>query len=53
VKFPVFQQVFTRNEDSYQAILPKENRLPKNYRITVQEVIDDCTLNEEIASLRL
>jgi dTDP-4-dehydrorhamnose reductase len=52
-KFPVFQQVFTRNEDSYQAILPKENRLPKNYRITVQEVIDDCTLNEEIASLRL
>jgi dTDP-4-dehydrorhamnose reductase len=52
-KFPVFQQVFSRNEDSYLAILPKENRLPKNYRITVQEVINDCTLNEEIASLKL
>ena len=52
-KLPLFQQVFLRNEDSYQAILPKENRLPKNYRITVQEVIDDCTLNEEIDSLKL
>ena len=51
--FPIFQRVFTRNEDSYQAILPKETSLPKNYRITVQEVIDDCTLNEEIASLKL
>ncbi len=52
-KFPVFQRVFTSNEDSFQAILPKENKLPKNYRITVQEVIDDCTLNEEIESLKL
>ncbi|EDM44103.1 hypothetical protein SCB49_10947 [unidentified eubacterium SCB49] len=52
-KFPVFQQVFKKNEESYQAILPRENRLPKNYRITVQEVINDCTLNEEIVSLRL
>ncbi len=52
-KFPVFKQVFTTNEDSYQAILPKENRLPKNYRITVQEVIEDCTLNEEIFTLKL
>ena len=52
-KFPVFQRVFTRNDDTYQAILPKENKLPKNYRITVQEVIDDCIMNEEIASLKL
>ena len=52
-KSPVFQQVYTRNEDSYHAILPKDNRLPKNYRITVQEVIEDCTLNEEIFTLKM
>ena len=45
---PVFKRVYSRNEDSYQAILPKENKLPKQYRITIAEVIKESTLNEEI-----
>ena len=49
---PIFKSVFSRNEDSYLAILPKKNKLPEQYRITVAEVIDDCTLNEEIVSYK-
>jgi dTDP-4-dehydrorhamnose reductase len=49
---PVFKNVFQRNEDSYLAILPKKNKLPKSYRITVAEVIDACTLKEEISTFR-
>ena len=52
-KYPVLQRVFSRNEDNYLAILPKHNPLPVNYQITVQQVIDDCTLNEEIYSLKI
>jgi len=49
---PIFKSVFQRNEDSYLAILPKKNKLPKSYRITVAEVIDACTLKEEISTFR-
>ncbi len=49
-ELPVFKNVFQRNEDSYLAILPKKNKLPKSYRITVAEVIDACTLKEEIST---
>ena len=51
-KTPIFKSVYRRNEDSYLAILPKKNILPKQYRISVAEVIDDCTLNEEIVTLK-
>ena len=51
-KTPIFKNVYRRNEDSYLAILPKKNQLPKEYRISVAEVIDDCTLNEEIITLK-
>ncbi len=37
---PLLKKVYTTNEDRYLAALPKENPLPKNLRITYQEVID-------------
>jgi dTDP-4-dehydrorhamnose reductase len=49
---PVFKSVFQRNEDSYLAILPKKNRLPKSYQITVAEVVNACTLKEEISTFK-
>ena len=37
---PILKRVFTTNEDRYLAALPKYNMLPKNLRITYQEIID-------------
>ena len=51
-KTHIFKNVYRRNDDSYLAILPKKNKLPKQYRISVAEVIDDCTLNEEIITFK-
>jgi dTDP-4-dehydrorhamnose reductase len=51
-KTPIFKSVYKRNEDEYLAILPKKNLLPKNYRISVAEVIEDSTLSEEIATFK-
>ena len=48
----IFKQIFTSNEEEYLAILPKDNKLSRNYRITVSKVIEDCTLKEEIGSLK-
>lgn len=48
----IFKNVFRSNEDRYLAILPKKNKLPKNYHITVAEVIADSTLKEEIITLK-
>jgi dTDP-4-dehydrorhamnose reductase len=48
----VFKNVYNSNEDQYLAILPKKNKLPKNYRITVSEVINDITLMEEIETFK-
>lgn len=52
LKNVVFKNVYTSNEDRYLAILPKKNKLPKNYRITVSEVINDITLKEEIDTFK-
>jgi len=52
LKNVIFKQIFTSNEDAYLAILPKDNKLPRNYRITISQVIEDCTLKEEIDSLK-
>ncbi|WP_432410578.1 sugar nucleotide-binding protein [Rasiella sp. SM2506] len=49
---PIFKSVFQHNEDRYLAILPKKNKLPKSYRITVAEVVDVCTLKEEISTFK-
>ena len=51
LKKVIFKQVYTSNKDAYLAILPKENKLPRNYRITVSQVIKECTLKEEIITL--
>ncbi|MEO9511792.1 MAG: sugar nucleotide-binding protein [Flavobacteriaceae bacterium] len=37
---PVLKRVFTTNEDRYLAVLPKDNKLPKNLRICYQDIID-------------
>lgn len=50
--FPVFKKVFTSNQDVYQAILPKEHLLPEAYRISIAEVIEFCTLNDEIITFK-
>ena len=51
-KKPIFKSVYRSNDDSYLAILPKKNKLPEQYRISVADVIKDCTLNEEIITLK-
>lgn len=48
----IFKSIFSSNDDAYLAILSKENKLPKNYRITVSQVIEDCTLKDEIITLK-
>jgi len=50
-EFPVFKNVYTSNEDRYLAILPKLRKLPKTYRISVAEVIENCIL-EDISTIR-
>lgn len=51
-KMPIFKSVFTSNEDKYNAILPKKNKLPDTHQITVSQVIEECSLNEEIISIK-
>ncbi len=51
-KMPIFKSVFSSNEDRYCAILPKENKLPNSLQITVSQVIEECSLNEEIISIK-
>ncbi len=51
-KMPIFKSVFTSNEDTYNAILTKENKLPTSYQISVMEVIEASSLNEEIVSIK-
>ncbi len=41
---PVFKQVYDSNNDRYLAVLPKDNKLPKNLQITTQEVINSVTV---------
>jgi len=51
-KMPIFKSVFSSNEDRYCAILPKKNKLPYPNQITVAQVIEECSLNEEIMSIK-
>lgn len=37
---PIFKRVFTTNDERYLAVLPKDNKLPKNLQIGYQEIID-------------
>jgi|TARA_R100000306_G_scaffold125_3_gene231 dTDP-4-dehydrorhamnose reductase len=51
-KMPIFKTVYSSNEDLYRAILPRDNKLPEALQITVSEVIDSCTLKEEIVTFK-
>lgn len=51
-KMPIFKSIFSSNEDHYNALLPKYNKLPKTHQITVSQVIEECSLNEEIISIK-
>src|SRR5690606_8818002 len=51
-KMPIFKSVFSSNEDRFFAILPKENKLPNSKQITVAQVVEECSLNEEIISIK-
>lgn len=53
LKDVIYKQIYTSNEDRYLAILPKNHKLPKEYRITVSEVINDITLKEEINTIKI
>ncbi len=48
----VFKHNYTSNKDRYLAILPKHNLLTDNYQISIQQVIEDSVLKEEIDSLK-
>ena len=37
---PIYKRVFTTNEERYLAVLPKDNRLPKNLQFGYQDIID-------------
>jgi dTDP-4-dehydrorhamnose reductase len=52
LKNVVFKNIYTSNKDKYLAILPKHNKLPENYQITISQIIEDCVLKEEIRSLK-
>ncbi|HMB61993.1 MAG TPA: sugar nucleotide-binding protein [Eudoraea sp.] len=37
---PIYKRVFTTNEERYLAVLPRDNKLPKNLQTSYQEIID-------------
>lgn len=37
---PIYKRVFTTNDERYLAVLPKDNKLPKNLQINSQEIIE-------------
>lgn len=49
---PIFKSVFSSNDISYRALLPKKNKMPKGYQISISEVIEESSLNEEIVSIK-
>lgn len=42
---PLIKRIYTTNEDRYLAVLPKDNKLPKNLRFTYQDIIEHHILN--------
>ena len=44
IENPIFKNNYQSNTDRYLALLPKHNKLPKNYRITIDEVVADSKL---------
>lgn len=42
---PLYKRVYTTNEDRYLAVLPKDNKLPKNLQVGYQDIIDHHIAN--------
>ncbi|GAA0871727.1 hypothetical protein GCM10009117_08730 [Gangjinia marincola] len=38
---PILKNVFDSNDDRYLAVIPKDNILPKNYHISIKEVVEE------------
>jgi|SRR5690554_1675237 len=49
---PIFKNVFSSNEIMYNALLPRKDKLPKEYHIGISDVIAESSLNEEIVSIK-
>ena len=43
-KDPFFKQVYNSNDDRCIAVIPRDNVLPENYQITIDEVVDNSIL---------
>ncbi|RZS93758.1 sugar nucleotide-binding protein [Aquimarina brevivitae] len=41
---PIYKQVFDSNNDRYLAVIPKDNMLPKNLQLTIEEVIESVVI---------
>lgn len=39
LKYPIFKNNYQSNQDRYLALLPKHNKLPKHYRIYIEDVV--------------
>ena len=39
LKKPIYKQVFNSNNDRYLAVIPKDNKLPKNLNLTIDDVV--------------
>ncbi len=37
---PIYKRVFTTNDERYLAVLPKDNKLPKNLQVSYQDIIN-------------
>lgn len=42
---PIYKRVFTTNEERYLAVLPKDNKLPKNLQFGYQDIISHHIMN--------
>ncbi len=42
---PIYKRIFTTNEERYLAVLPKDNKLPKNLQVSFQDIIDHHILS--------
>lgn len=41
IKDPIFKNNYESNQDRYLALLPKHNKLPENYQINIENVIEN------------
>ncbi|MGA8854711.1 MAG: dTDP-4-dehydrorhamnose reductase, partial [Christiangramia sp.] len=43
IENPLFKNVYDSNYDRFLAVLPKDNKLPKNLQITISQVVEAST----------